>query len=298
MSALRREDRLQLLLRFGYDGADFYGVPNQPHGATVQSALTARLSAAVGQPPKALCFAARTDQGVHALANYATCWFPPGTVEDDALPALLAAIEAEGDDGLVGVEARRAGFHTHARALGVGKRYRYRLAGDRPDEALALSALPRPRPGRPAPRPAPPVWRTWQVAPPLELEPMRAAAALLVGRHDFRAFASGPFGDQPTTRCVHQLSIRPAEGPQGPHLVVEILGDGFLRNMVRVIVGSLAEVGAGLRPPDQLLAPLASGQRDDAGLTAPARALTLVDLLEVEPPEGGAPWAPRIDPAA
>jgi tRNA U38,U39,U40 pseudouridine synthase TruA len=68
--------------------------------------------------------------------------------------------------------------------------------------------------------------------------------------------------------------------------------------MVRVIVGSLAEVGAGLRPPAQLLEPLGSGLRDDAGLTAPARALTLVDLLEVEPPEGGAPWAPRVDPAA
>jgi tRNA pseudouridine(38-40) synthase len=199
---------------------------------------------------------------------------------------------------LVAVEARRAGFHTHARALGVGKRYRYRLVGDRPDEALELASLPRPRPGRPAPRPAPPVWRTWQVAPPLDLAPMRAAAALLVGAHDFRAFASGPFGDQPTTRRVHQLTIEPAAGPQGPHLVVEVLGDGFLRNMVRVIVGSLAEVGAGLRPPAQLLEPLGSGLRDDAGLTAPARALTLVDLLEVEPPEGGAPWAPRVDPAA
>ena len=296
MSALRREDRLQLLIRFSYDGADFFGVPNQPHGPTVQSALTARLSHAAGQPPKALCFAARTDQGVHALANYATCWLPPGAIDEAEVAALLAAIEVDRPDGLVGVEARRADFHTHARALGTGKRYRYRLVGDRPDDALTMATLPRARPGRADLRPAAPLWRTWQVAPPLDVERMRAAGTLLLGTHDFRAFAAGPFGDQPTIRTLHAVELTEHTGPQGPHLVLELVGDGFLRNMVRVIAGSLAEIGAGLRAPEELGLALATGRRDDAGMTAPARALTLVELLGVQPPDGR-PFTVQPDPA-
>ena len=290
--------RLQLLIRVAYDGADFFGVPVQPHGRTVSDALFRRLTEAFRHPPKGLAWAARTDQGVHALANYATCWFPIGSVDEEDVEQPFLDLMAPREDGLLRVEVRKVGFHTHARALGEGKRYRYRVQPGVPaDEVAALADLPRPRPDRPLPRPPPPIWRTWQVPVALDLPAMRLAAAQLSGLHDLRAFGTKPFGDQPTVRRLHAVTVEPAVGPQGQHLVIEVLGEGFLRNMVRIFAGTLAEVGAGLRDPGCVARALASGDREDAGMTAPSRALTLVELLGSLLPEGAEPWAPSPDPA-
>jgi tRNA pseudouridine38-40 synthase len=103
---------------------------------------------------------------------------------------------------------------------------------------------------------------------------MREAAAVLVGRHDFASFQAGGGFVRDTTRALTRVELREAAG----ELQIEIDGDGFLRHMVRVIVGTLAEIGAGQRPVDDLPRVLAARDRRAAGQTAPACGLTLVSV--------------------
>ena len=105
---MARLDRLQYLISFGYDGSRFYGVPNQPGLPTVGVTLRERLEAASGQRARALNFTARTDRGVHAVENLATCYFLPPM--DEA--AFEAAVAQDRPDGLERVVATRADFHT------------------------------------------------------------------------------------------------------------------------------------------------------------------------------------------
>jgi tRNA pseudouridine38-40 synthase len=289
--------RTQILIRLAYDGVSFFGVPRQNAGPSVQAALEARFREAFEEPSHGMAFTARTDQGVSALANYATCWLPPGR----GTPEQLMALCAERPDGLIAVQARFVHYQVHARALGEAKHYRYRIQGAADPELLARFAdAGRPRPDRPLgvwDLPLP-IRRTWQVAPPLDPARMAAAIPLLLGEHDFRAFAAGPFGTQPTRRNVQQIRLAEVAGPQGAHLCLDVIGEGFLRNMVRVIAGTLAEIGAGLREPEQVTEALTSGLRDLAGQTAPARALTLVSLMGIQENLGFDPGFVEVaDPA-
>ena len=156
-----RLDRHQYLIRLGYDGARFYGVPPQKGFPTVTDALKERLESAAGQRARALCFTARTDRGVHAYENYATCWF----VDPFDAAAFEAAVAVERDDGLNPVEALSVDVHVHARNVSAGKWYRYRIRTDgEPDER----ALP--------------------VDEPLNLQAMKEMASHFEGTHDFSAF--------------------------------------------------------------------------------------------------------------
>jgi tRNA pseudouridine38-40 synthase len=103
---------------------------------------------------------------------------------------------------------------------------------------------------------------------------MREAAGRLIGRHDFASFQARGAAVRDTVRTVHRLDIEESRGA----ITIEIEGDGFLRHMVRAIVGTLAEVGTGLRRPSDLDAILAAGDRRAAGATAPAAGLTLTSV--------------------
>jgi tRNA pseudouridine38-40 synthase len=103
---------------------------------------------------------------------------------------------------------------------------------------------------------------------------MRQGAAALVGRHDFASFQTGESEPEDTVRTVRELTIR----EDRVELVFDIEGDGFLRHMVRTIVGTLAEIGTGRRGPASIPDVLAARSRQAAGRTAPARGLTLVEV--------------------
>ena len=110
---------------------------------------------------------------------------------------------------------------------------------------------------------------------------MREAAAALVGEHDFTSFESTPSTRLSKVRTIHSLGVsRPplADDAAGAEVWIEVEGNGFLYNMVRIIAGSLVMVGAGLRPPEWLTAALAARSRPAAGPTAPPQGLVLVSI--------------------
>jgi tRNA pseudouridine38-40 synthase len=148
----------------------------------------------------------------------------------------------------------------HARYSARWRRYRYRYL-----ERPARPALDR--------------GRCWHVRGPLDVAAMAEAAAALTGRHDWTTFcsASEPAGDR--VRVVREAAVRRA----GRFVELELLGEGFLRGLVRGIAGGLAEVGRGRRPPAWLAEALAARDRRLAPRTAPAAGLTLVEVL-YDPP--------------
>ncbi len=270
-----RSARLHVLVRFGYDGARFSGVQPQPGKATVGAVLRARLEAAAGTRARSLNWASRTDAGVHARGNLATAAFPP----DTDVARLAARVEAPRDDGLLGVRLRPVPRTVHARNVGVGKRYRYWIEDARPPEEVLDYACRLGRmTGPPVPGVPPPdaqARRAWQLALPLDVARMRAAAAHLVGTHDFRTFAAGPLGDKPPVRTITAIDIWREPGPPRPRVVVVVRGEGFLKRMIRIIVGTLAEAGAGVHTPDDVRIMREACDRTVAGMTAPARGLLL-----------------------
>ncbi len=257
------DGRVQLLVHFGYPGERFHGVQPQPGVATAGEALYARLLQAFGAPPKALNFTARTDAGVHAISNAATCWFR-GPLEVE--PA-LRELGRPRPDGLVGVWAQVVPRSVHARTLGLAKTYRYVLEDGCPESASDNPLC-------------------WQVTPRLDAARLREGAAALVGTHDFSSFRAPRCSAGTPVKTLHHLRIDgplPGTTPERRRFVLELCGDAFLRKMVRIIVGTLAEVGAGLREPTEVAAILAARQRRAAGIAAPARGLRLVGLVSAGP---------------
>ena len=236
-------------LTLEYDGTDFEGWQRQPGGhRTVQASLEAALEQVVGAPV-AVVGAGRTDAGVHAEGQVASA-----ALETRLDPATLArALNANLPRDLVvlGVEVAPPGFHPRRDAR--AKHYVYRIWND--PERSPLRAR-----------------RYHAVAAPLDLAALRAAAACLEGTHDFKSFQAAGSGIEKTVRTLSRVA---AVGEAGGEIRIEVSGDGFLRHMVRNLVGTLLEVGLGKRDPAGIAGVLEACERSAAGPTAPARGLTL-----------------------
>ncbi len=247
-----QSDAAVTALVVAYDGRPFAGWQLQPDAPTVQGTLESALATIHGAPRNAVAIvgAGRTDSGVHALGQVAT-YRAPNRRE---LPELLHALAGLLPDSVRVVEARRLPASFHACRSATGKLYRYRIVNRR-------IALPFESP-----------W-AWLVRPPLDVKAMRAAAAALVGRHDFSAFASAGWQQERGLRTLLRLDL--VERP-GDTLELDAEANGFLYRMVRNLAGFLVDVGLGRRRPDEAEAVLASRDRRRAGGTAPAQGLCLV----------------------
>lgn len=265
-------------MRFGYDGGRFYGVPPQPDLPTVGGTLRARFEDVFGQRPRNLAFTSRTDSGVHALGNLSTCWIP----EIADLPHRLANMRADRGDGLGDIEAVWVPVPMHARGLSLGKHYRYVVeTGYSAEELTALDTWVSWR-GRTAQRRAglpPPndgeALRIWQIHPPLDVARMNEAAAQMVGTHDFTALRSTRCGANVTVKTVDSITFDTVVQDGRTRITIDIRGRSFLRQMVRIMVGTLVECGAGFRDPSSIAALIEGKVRRKAGMTAPSRGLTL-----------------------
>jgi tRNA pseudouridine38-40 synthase len=237
-------------LTIQYDGTNYVGWQRQPNGASIQGVLEGALAPIEGAPVS-VHGAGRTDAGVHALGQVASVELTAGHDTSTLFRALNAVLPE--DIRVVALEEAPRGFH--ARFSAVAKTYEYRVVN-----APIVSAF---------------VHRyVWHITQPLDLDAMRAAAEPLVGRHDFAVFQAAGSTVASTERTIARLDWEDGGGFDLP-IVMRVTGDGFLRHMVRNIVGTLVEIGAGRWDPWRVLELLEGGDRTQAGPTAPARGLFL-----------------------
>jgi tRNA pseudouridine38-40 synthase len=237
-----------LKITLAYDGTRFVGWQRQSDGESIQGLLEDALSRLEGAPVTAHG-AGRTDAGVHALGQVASarvsCIHDTRTLTK-ALNAHLPA-----DVRVVSMEDAEEAFH--ARFSARGKTYRYQIRNTAIADPFDRAFV-------------------WHLPEPLSLDAMARAAALFIGTHDFGAFRSVGSEVSTTVRTVRRSEWRNNAGL----LTYEISGDGFLRHMVRAIVGTLVEVGRGWRQPDEIPALVTGAARAQAGATAPPHGLFLV----------------------
>jgi len=249
-----------IVLTLSYDGTDFAGFARQPGLETVQGRIEQALATTLRREVETVG-AGRTDAGVHALGQVMS--FPAlGDEPDDH--TLMRSLNALARPGIVVTGVRRADAEFSARFSAIGREYRYRIV----------------------PGPVPPLFlagKSWWVRSSLDLGAMRRAASVLVGEHDFKSFCVTESADgKPTSRKIELIEVEP-EMQLGEHsIVVRIIGNAFLHSMVRVIVGSLVEIGLGRRPEEWMAEVLEARARAAAGPTAPADGLV---LWHVEYPE-------------
>ena len=238
-------------LRLSYDGSRFYGWQRQDGFESVQEAVEDAFGALVGERV-VVRGAGRTDTGVHALGQVANAHVDT-RLEDERL---LFALNAHLPPGVAveRLETCRPDFHAQYDAR--GKRYAYLVSTRRVRS------------------PFPDAYRHW-VREPLDRGAMERAARVLVGEHDFRAFASSGSPRKSTVRTVSAVRIV----ARRERLAFVVQGTGFLYNQVRTMAGTLLDVGRGKLGPEDVEAILASGERSRAGPTAPPGGLYLVRVL-------------------
>ena len=237
-------------LTVAYDGSRYYGWEHQPDKPTIQGKLEDVLSRMTDAPVDVIG-AGRTDAGVHAKAMTASAVLDTALSPEDIRNYMNRYLP----DDICVREVRAASERFHARYKAVGKTYCYtcyvgalKPVFDR-KYVLTLDGVP-------------------------DVAAMQRAAALLVGEHDFKSFCGNPKMKKSTVRLVDRIEIV----QKRDYLYLNFHGTGFLQNMVRILVGTLLEVGFGKRPAEQMPAILESRDRTQAGYTVPPQGLCLVKV--------------------
>jgi tRNA pseudouridine38-40 synthase len=236
-------------ITLAYDGGSFIGWQRQAKGTSIQGLLEDALRE-LDDRDVTVVGAGRTDAGVHALAQVAGFTLARETAPDVVLRSLNAKLPPE--VRVRSAEQVPASFH--ARFDATSKRYRYRLW-----TADVLSPFERAY--------------VWHVPGPLDVAAMAESARLVEGRHDFAAFQTAGGAGGPTERVI---TLSKVSSRDDGLVTYDVEGDGFLRHMVRAIVGTLVVVGRGRRSPAWMRDVIASRDRSQAGRNAPAHGLFLV----------------------
>ena len=246
-----------LRLVVAYDGSRFCGWQRQENGPTIQAAIEDALLPFSDREidgrilPPTVFGAGRTDAGVHALGQVASVQI--GT--HHPVEAIQRALNVTLDRDIRVLQVTDAPDAFNARFDATGKTYRYRIATGEVVSPFAHRYV-------------------WHQPQPLDVEAMQSATPALLGRHDFSAFMSSGSDVTDTVRTLDRADLF----VNGDELVFEVHGDGFLRHMVRAIVGTLVDVGTGRRDAGTVRALVDSRDRGHAGDTAPAQGLTLVSV--------------------
>lgn len=237
-------------LTVAYDGTNYCGWQVQPNGNTIESELNHHLSELLGEEIHVIG-ASRTDAGVHARGNVAV-------FDTDArMPAekFSYALNTRLPQDIRIQDSREVPGDFHPRFCETIKTYEYRICNRRfPDPCSRLYAL----------------FYYWE----LDTEKMQKAADHLVGTHDFTSFCTSKPEVTDRVRTIYSLDV----AREGETVTVRVRGNGFLYNMVRIIVGTLLRVGSGMLLPDQIPEILAARDRSMAGETAQPHGLTLVGI--------------------
>ena len=239
---------MRIKLTVSYDGTDYCGWQVQPNGVTIQELLEQALFNVTGEKVR-ITGSGRTDSGVHAkgqVAHFDTNSSVPAEKFSKALNAHLPS-------GIKVLSSEEVGEDFHACTSVKKKTYEY---------SLYVSETEQPLKERYAVR--------LDHAP--DLEKMIDGAKVLFGEHDFKAFCASGSGAKTTVRKIYSIDIKKKDGD----ITVSVCGNGFLYNMVRIIVGALIDVGNGKKTKAELEEILKSGKREKNGKTLPAKGLCLV----------------------
>lgn len=241
-------EKRRIRLTVAYDGTNYHGWQVQPNGITIESELT-RCLEDLFQENIELIGASRTDSGVHALGNVAVFDTSARMPAEKMAYALNQRLPED-------IRIRRSeevAADWHPRHVASRKTYEYRICrGQFPLPTKRLYSL-----------------FTYHA---LDVGRMQEAAAYLEGEHDFKSFCQVGAQVQSTIRTIYSAEVR----EQGDDLVIRICGNGFLYNMIRIIAGTLLEIGQGKREPADMVRILEARDRQAAGPTAPPRGLMLI----------------------
>lgn len=240
----------RIKLTVAYDGTNYFGWQKQPNAVTVEEVLNRELSKLLNEPIEVIG-ASRTDSGVHAYGNVAVF-----DTETRIPPEKISyALNARLPKDIVIQDSCETAPEFHPRRTDCVKTYEYRILNTR----FPLPTLRR---------------YAHYVYKPLDVEKMREAAGFLIGEHDFASFCSAGSQVKDTTRTVYRLDLK----RDGDMVSFQVEGNGFLYNMVRIIAGTLIEVGIGSYPPKRVEEMLLARDRVRCGPKAPACGLTLVKI--------------------
>ena len=240
----------RVMLTVAYDGTAYAGWQVQPNGVTIEEVLNKHLSSLL-QENIVVIGASRTDSGVHALGNVAV-------FDTNArMPAekVSFAMNQRLPEDVKIVDSREVPLDFHPRRQHCRKTYEYKILNTiHPVPNYRLYTH----------------FNYWNI----DVELMRRGAAFLIGTHDFASFCSVKSQALTTVRTVRSVDI--SRDPQTSIITLRIVGDGFLYNMVRIIAGTLMDVGRGRKEPEDIQRILEQKDRQAAGPTAPACGLTLI----------------------
>lgn len=240
-------------LTVAYDGTNYHGWQIQPNGNTIEAELNRHLSELLKEEIKVVG-ASRTDAGVHALGNVAVFDTEARMPADKISYAMNTRLPAD----IRIQDSCEVAADFHPRFCNTVKTYEYRILNRRfPDPTKRLYS--------------------YFYYYPLDVERMKAAAAYLIGEHDFQSFCTMKPEMENTVRTIYSLDVK----KEGDMIVLRVTGNGFLYNMVRIIAGTLIRVGGGFFPPEYMRTVLEGRNRELAGETARPEGLTLVEIQYV-----------------
>lgn len=238
----------RVMLTVAYDGTNYHGWQLQPNAVTVEGALNKALSALFGEEITVIG-ASRTDTGVHALGNIAVFDTSARMPAEKISYALNQRLPED-----IRIQAsNEVALDFHPRHQDSRKTYEYKILN---------TEFPIP------------TYRLYShfTYVPLDVEKMNEAAQYFKGKHDFKSFCSADSAADTTVRTIYDISVRKS----GDMITIRVTGSGFLYNMVRIIAGTLIEVGRGNMQAFQIPEIIEARERSKAGPTAPACGLTLV----------------------
>lgn len=245
---------MRVKLVVAYEGTNYCGWQVQPNGITIEEVLNQHLSRLLGEDIK-VTGASRTDAGVHSMGNVAV--FDTNT----RMPAekISYALNQGLPEDIVVQDSCQVPEDFHPRFSKSVKTYEYKILNRRFRLPLERNT-------------------SYFYHYPLDVAKMQQAAAYLVGEHDFTSFSSVHAQTNTFVRTIYSLDV----SKDGDMISIRITGNGFLYNMVRIIAGTLIQVGAGMIEPEYMKAILAGRDRELAGPTAPAHGLTMVGIAYEE----------------
>jgi tRNA pseudouridine38-40 synthase len=235
-----------------YDGSNYSGWQMQQNTSkTIQQKVEEALTK-INQKKVSIIGSGRTDAGVHAAGQTAN-FFLDISIPADKIPL---ALNTHLPEDIICTKAEKVNEDFHARYDARGKKYRYRILNSNFNSVFVRKFV-------------------YKVHKKLELESMKNAAEILEGTHDFAAFCSAGSSVESTVRTIYSINVTLA----GDEIWIDVSGNGFLYNMIRIIAGTLIEVGKAKIKSTYLKEILISCDRRKAGFTAPAKGLTLLEVF-------------------